>query len=1249
MNRRHDILGVSLFLCLVSVLTCLFIHNANTTSAPPALDPNAVHWADGELIAPLPVDPDLRAEAIRQAKELGHQSRQGQKRAPGANVKCSTLQAQAYTVAAHRKQGKHPVPRSSSALPFTGKLKIASEPFVPTGEKQSAFKEQDVQVRDVTAAPAVGGNLGSFDAVDFTGWYEASPSIAVGPDHVLVATTDAFGIYDKCGNYLDGGAFWWYFNQSQDFIYYDPKVIYDDWHGRYIMVYEGNDFTNEISRIYICVSASSDLTDGWAAYYIFQDIVPGQFVDDTYIAVDPEGLYITFNTFEFNTYGSTGGRIMATELGPLYGPPGPISGIVWSNLDNPGDASDAYSVRPARMRSYDGNMYFLNNKLFGGNLFTLWTLTDPFGTPTLNSSSITTSAYETPPAMRQPDGSYVDSGDTRITDLIYSHGDLTTVFTRLLSSGGDWTRLSLWKFDVPSASYATGTNFYTPDGYMAYGAIDIDAYDRTCLVFSHCSYLDSDYLSLRYLIYDLNGGGFHGSGILVSGLANFNYGGSPNAWGHWNGCQIDPVDNRTFWCGGMYAHNDPTPSWMTRVAAVTGFPAATMEISPTEAIFGGINGGTLSPNNVIFTLNNTGGTALNWSLSNVPYWLIPSDENGVIPPYGSQEVMLAINEEADFPLGEHTANMNVNNCTGSGDAVVPVTAYVVDAITCSGSHIELGPPPGVGLTYIDAAACSVSAYIRPMKDIEVCSIGIQSLSPEPHMVTGRIYETDGFSRVEMIEEVNHPTVQSIEDVKIIPMEATLQACREYEIEFILPSAQSYLYWHENDITYPYDMAGVVRVTQGGSGGDFGGERLPAISIIGYNSCNPAITYETDLSPSGTVHSSYADPLAPGLFISSLGNMELCSVEFEADLPVDVYVRAALWTAVANERVEHVAEGYIYIGAPGLMRHEIPLHARLEYGVDYNIEVACEYGGSYNYVDEEELTLPYSSSDGTVQVLKGSWSDEEFNFLPLIRLNWSHFASGGIPFDLAKVADGVPPPFTSTDPLDHGLFITPSVRQHLYGIGVKANIPPGSIVYARVYSTRGVETPLRSALLTEGWIYAGKEGMQWHDIPIAFELRSARAYDLSVVCSAVNQFGYWDDTSGLPYTPYGLYEIDTAEEGGSRSGTELIHMRLHACDNNLTSVEEVVPSFTRLYLSPPIPNPSGGVVTLRYSFGQAGTADMVVYDVLGRRVGTVFSNQKVQAGPGIAEFNTGRLASGVYFVKLIMHDRAGVSQKMVIQR
>jgi len=50
------------------------------------------------------------------------------------------------------------------------------------------------------------------------------------------------------------------------------------------------------------------------------------------------------------------------------------------------------------------------------------------------------------------------------------------------------------------------------------------------------------------------------------------------------------------------------------------------------------------------------------------------------------------------------------------------------------------------------------------------------------------------------------------------------------------------------------------------------------------------------------------------------------------------------------------------------------------------------------------------------------------------------------------------------------------------------------------------------------------------------------------------------------------------------------MHVHTCGDDPTAVEDGVPLFTRLYLSPPVPNLAGGHVTLRHGLDQAGTAD-----------------------------------------------------------
>jgi len=1250
MFRSKGILGLWLFLCPAVLLTASFFFNAQTTNLPADNDPNAVHWEYGELIAPLPIDPAVRAEAIRQAKEMGKKTGREDKFAAAERVQSVTGEARCNRFTGHTSSRPQSLPQRIPALPFEGKLRMPDEPFVPSEEGSSKGEERTFRIDAAPAAPAYATVAGSFDGIDDTGWSPASPSIAVGSEQVLMAANDAFAVYDKCGNYLYGGVLADYFWLSSNYLYYDPKVLYDDWHGRWIMVYQANDFTNHVSLYIVCVSASGNLGDGWGGIYFINDPSPTDFLDNTYIAVDPEALYISFNGFDYDTYVYEGAMIIAMNKEEMYDF-APTSYRMWYNLYNPADASLAMGVRPARMHTYNGYMYFLNNKYSGGNFFTLWTLTDPLGSPLMLSSSISTTTYEMPPNMQQPNGTYVDVGDCRITDLIYDHDELQAVFTRLLSSGGDWSRISVWKFEASTADYLTGANFYSPSGYLAYGAIDVDEFDRTCITVTECSYSTSKYLSLYYFIYDTNVPEYLGGGTFAFGLADYTLGGSgttgsPYRWGNYNSCQIDPVDNRTFWCAGAYASNDPIPSWGTRIAATTGLPESDLDISPESVSAGGPSGGSFTQETFNYTLENGGQTNLNWSLSNVPNWLTPSTASGIIPPYGFQNIMLILNVNAyNLPPGVYMADLAFENCTGSGSMVRRITLYIEEEITCPGALIEL-IPEGVS-DILTAAECSLSVFIRPMKDVEVCGIGIRSYTEEPQMITGRVFESDGFNRQTLLGEVTYPTVYTMEMYKIVPMDLTLKACLDYEIEFSLPSSLTYLFYDEGDVTYPFDVDGVIRITEGGTGGSYLPTILPDIAVYGRSPCNRAVSRETNLLVDDPpLDTEFVDERGSGLYITAQENMELCSAEFEADLPKGSHLQAWVWTAAGNVRDDLLSEGHILVETTGMTRHEVPLHALLQYGEDYNIEFLFWDGGTYSYVDEAAITLPFASADGAVLVRKGSYWGTESARLPHIRLNWSDFASGGIPFDLAKASDGIPPPYSSTDPLDHGAFITTNVTQQVFGLGVRADIPPGSILYARVYSTGALMK--RVSMLSEGWIYTAKEGMQWHDVPIAFEARSFHTYDVSIVCSTVNQFNYWDDTSGLPYAACGLYAVEDAEIAGSSSGTELIHMRIHACDNELTDVGEEVPSFTHLYLNPPIPNPSGGEVTVRYSLDQAGTGGLVLYDVLGRRVATVFQRRRLEAGPGTVQFDTRGLASGVYFMKLTVHGRAGVSQKLVVQ-
>jgi 2-methylisocitrate lyase-like PEP mutase family enzyme len=64
-----------------------------------------------------------------------------------------------------------------------------------------------------------------------------------------------------------------------------------------------------------------------------------------------------------------------------------------------------------------------------------------------------------------------------------------------------------------------------------------------------------------------------------------------------------------------------------------------------------------------------------------------------------------------------------------------------------------------------------------------------------------------------------------------------------------------------------------------------------------------------------------------------------------------------------------------------------------------------------------------------------------------------------------------------------------------------------------------------------------------------------------------------------------------------------------------------------------PNPFNPSTTIRFSMPSAGNASLDIYDILGRRVATLFSNREFSAGTQLVEFNATELSSGVYLYRL----------------
>lgn len=1260
MRRMQGFWSSFAVLFFLLMLALVFTYEPRTICAQDAAsvrgadDANSdvAHWKNGELVPPLPTDPVKRAEAIRLAKERGRLRDSSQAPAPAEGVLPvrGIVEPQKVGTPAYGRVSSSKSRPSSPQVPRL--LEPVLEPFIPTAEQlREAARVREIII-DPAMIPASPGLMGSFEAVDYTGWTPPSPDIAAGPDHILVATNDEFAVYDKCGNWISGGDFGTYFGISSAYTMYDAHVVYDDWDNRWVMAYTAIDQVGDQSRICVAISVSANLEDGWSCHYTISFANTGNFIDNMYMSVDPEGIYFTFNEYDFITYGFEGASITILEKPAVYNCSAAQT-VGFHSLINPGDASSAFAVRPAQMHSYVGRMYYLNNKFQGGTVFTRWYTQDPFSAPVLSSAPITTTAYTTPPPMRQPDGTYVRAGDCRLSDLVYYDGVLITVFCEYRDqSGTPLSKLNLWNFNASSATQEDAYAFSINNHYMSYPSLEVDEYGRLAIFYTNCSLMNSTYLSTRYFIWDWRNPAFVDTGPVADGLANFTLGGSgtsgnPYRWGAYTGCAIDPVDDRTFWLCGAYASDDPTPSWATRVGAVSGFATSNLTFSPGVSVTGGVPGGPFTQETLPVTLSNTGGAGLNWRIVSFPEWITPSAMTGQIPPVSSQMISLFLNEDArELSTGVYNGFVSFENCMGTVSGSCSVTLTIVEPIVCPAAAISLAPEVGDAIALYGSDEYSL--FVTAIEDIDVCAMGLMLAHAEPVDLSCYVYEADGTVRGALVSSSTQIAVQDAGGSYLVPMDITLQACQDYEIMFTHPNSIAHASYDESEFSYPFDANGIIRVRQSATNGSIGDTQHPGIVLFGYASCDAVMGQTTDLYRDETEHTESSTNSTIGLFITARDNLNLCSVGFEADLVRDRWLSARVYEATGNVRGPLVAQGFLPVQAGGLAGHEVPVHALLRYGQDYNISLDISETGYWPAVAEAQVSLPYDV-DGVIDVRRSELNGSASTNIPHLWLNWGGVATRGASFDLAKSADGIPAPYTASGNVDHGAFVQPAATQNIYSVGVLADIPEGMLVIARVYTVTPRYT--RGALQTQGWIQSGGPGMRWHDIPVALTWQAGMRYDVSIVCSNVTELEYWLDTSGMPYSPYGgAIQVLDAETAGDPVGTDLIHLRINACDEIMTAIGDgdEPPAFIPLSLEAPVPNPANGLIRFGYSVDAPGKADLEIYDVMGRRVAPVFIGRKVEAGPGSVEFDASGLQSGVYFLRLNAGTKA-VARKITVMR
>jgi hypothetical protein len=426
------------------------------------------------------------------------------------------------------------------------------------------------------------------------------PHCAVGPTHVINITNVIIQWRPKVGT-VDAPQ---YENSLMGFFGavpgtlagdfgFDPKVIYDQYNGRFVIVIlqqwePAAGDPSEESRILVAVSMTSDPNLGWWTHVINSKTpIAGldHWADYPGLAVDDKAVYITNNMFKFASGGSTfgGSRLWIVNKVPTYAG-GPIAftlhdayGATPGSVATTTQPAHMYGVPPVDALGYPLGTYLVSYSGLssaGSEFVQVIQVSDPlggFGGPFFVQQfvpvgDIDNTAAAMLDAPQLGTANTIETNDRRALNAVWRENCLllcaqVRVPVGLPEAGqttAHWWRLGTL-VPTPGTTLADQGNVGAEDlgvgTYTYYPSVMFDCNKNMAMGFSasNVGIYAGAYYATR-LAGD-PAGSIGASGVLALGVDFYNrrFGGARNRWGDYSGIAICPIDEGTFYVYNEYA------------------------------------------------------------------------------------------------------------------------------------------------------------------------------------------------------------------------------------------------------------------------------------------------------------------------------------------------------------------------------------------------------------------------------------------------------------------------------------------------------------------------------------------------------------------------------------------------------------------------------------------------------------------------------------------------------------------------
>jgi hypothetical protein len=400
------------------------------------------------------------------------------------------------------------------------------------------------------------------------GHWPADPTGALGVGHVLTAVNSSYELFDLSGVPVVGpnplGSLFGVANATEVF---DPKVVYDEYDGTFVLAFLGVNDAERRSSIYLVAIPDATAEDAttWCGARVVTDRTVGdgrQFADYPGLGYDAGHVVVTLNNYDFDGASFTGASVLSFPKARLYDCSRKLTFTTFTGREtrNP-SGTPGFTIQPAVTVGSGGVLYLTSFDPGEPNFVVLWRLSERRTGPALANTAMRVPVVRISPYGTQRGGSLArsdtwwDPGDLRLVST-FADLDASAVYTAHVIGrdlrpdvGRGYTEAAIRWYEIRTAPALRASRIArvgtigTPQTDAGWPSLATDSFGNLFVTYNRASAVTDEFLSAW--IAEVAPGEVAETNLLLrEGTARVEAIDGPERWGDYTAMSRDPVDGR---------------------------------------------------------------------------------------------------------------------------------------------------------------------------------------------------------------------------------------------------------------------------------------------------------------------------------------------------------------------------------------------------------------------------------------------------------------------------------------------------------------------------------------------------------------------------------------------------------------------------------------------------------------------------------------------------------------------------------